>query len=482
MQTETIIREQQNIFQKTARQYEKAYMNWIYRIGMLLVGFPFQILVFLVFLYKKYVKHQNGQVSSKAEQLLKAEGYDQSLRERLRAQEESKQAFFNKRLSEKETEKKVDQLFEKQFQEAVDARAQELFMQSGREKITFLKQTTNFIADPKYFVLSVLLGFPMYLLLMIHAFPFMKYLFERLLMMVFVILGVTVVVFTLLYFSPSDPARNIIGETATQAQIDNFRGMYGLDDPYIVQLGRTIKGVFSFDLGNAYSGNQAVVSTIMRRFPVTLELSIYALIIALVVALPAGIYSAVKANTTFDHVFMFIALIGLSIPSFWQGLIFILTFSIELGWLPATYNAANAASLIMPSVVLGTLLMASVARMTRSSTLEVINEDYILTARSKGLSNRRVILKHAVPNALIPIVTIIGLQFGGVLGGAAVTEQVFNINGIGRYIVDRQFIPDIPSVLGGVIYIAIVLSVVNVFVDMLYALIDPRIRTNLKRY
>ncbi|WP_225743017.1 ABC transporter permease [Marinilactibacillus sp. Marseille-P9653] len=479
---ETIIRQDQGVLQKTARQYEKAYMNWIYRIGLLLLGFPFQLVVLLVFLNKKYIKKQNGKVSSEAEQLLVQQGYDVELKNRLRQQEQSKQAFFNKKLSEKETDRKVEQVFSKQFQETIDQKAHEIYQESGREKVTFLGQTVRFLLDPKYFVLSVVLGFPMYALLIVHAFPFLKYLFERLLMMVFVILGVTVIVFTLLYFSPSDPARNIIGETATQAQIDNFRGMYGLDDPYLVQLGRTIKGVFSFDLGNAYSGNQAVVSTIMRRFPVTLELSVFALIIALVIALPAGIYSAVKANTLFDHVFMFIALIGLSIPSFWQGLVFILVFSINLGWLPATFNTENFASLIMPAVVLGTLLMASVARMTRSSTLEVINEDYILTARSKGLSNSRVILKHAVPNALIPIVTIIGLQFGGVLGGAAVTEQVFNINGIGRYIVERQFIPDIPSVLGGVIYIAIVLSVVNVVIDMLYAFIDPRIRTNLKRY
>lgn len=482
LKAETIIKQDQGFLAQVTRQYKKAFMSPLYRISLLILGFPFQLLVFLVYLYKKYVKRQNGKVSSEAKEALIQSGYDRELKAKLKKQEENKQAFFNKPLSEKETERNVEQLFSKQFQQAVNDKAHEIYQQSNREKVTFLGQTLAFISDPKFFVLSVVLGFPMYALLVIHAFPFLKYLFERLLMMVLVILGVTVIVFTLLYFSPSDPANNILGETATPAQIENFRAMYGLDDPYIVQLWRTIKGVFTFDLGNAYSGNQEVVSTIMRRFPVTLELAVFALLIALVVALPAGVYSAVKANTWFDHVFMFIALIGLSIPSFWQGLIFILAFSIELGWLPATYNAENYASLIMPAVVLGTLLMASVARMTRSSTLEVINEDYILTARSKGLSSKRVILRHAVPNALIPIVTIIGLQFGGVLGGAAVTEQVFNINGIGSYIVERQFIPDVPSVLGGVIYVAIVLSVVNVIIDMLYAFIDPRIRTNLKRY
>ncbi len=281
-------------------------------------------------------------------------------------------------------------------------------------------------------------------------------------------------------FSPSDPATNILGNQATPDQIENFRNMHGLNDSYWSQLSRTIKGVFTFDLGNAYQGNERVVTSLLRRFPVTLELTLFALSLSVIVALPAGVYAAVKANSTFDHLFMFIALIGISIPSFWQGLIFILTFSINLGWLPATYNVNNMASLIMPAVVLGTGLMASVARMTRSSTLEVINEDYILTARAKGLSRSRIILRHAVPNALIPIVTVIGLQFGGMLGGSSVTEKVFNINGVGSYIVDKQFIPDIRSVMGGVIYIAIILSIVNMFVDMLYSFLDPRIRSNIQ--
>lgn len=320
----------------------------------------------------------------------------------------------------------------------------------------------------------------MYLLLWIVSVPMVRYIANRIIAMLFVIVGVTVIVFTLLYLSPSDAALNILGNQATPQQVENFNQVHGLNDPYIVQLWRTIEGVFTFDLGISFEGNERVVTTIMRRFPVTLQLALYALMLSVSVALPSGIYAAVKANTTFDHLFMFIALIGISIPSFWQGLIFILTFSINLGWLPATYNAANLASLIMPAVVLGTALMASVARMTRSSTLEVINEDYILTARAKGLSNRRVILRHAVPNALIPVITIIGLQFGAMLGGAAVTEQVFNISGLGSYIVNKQFVPDIPSVMGGVIYIAVALSIVNLIVDLLYSFLDPRIRSRIK--
>ena len=179
---------------------------------------------------------------------------------------------------------------------------------------------------------------------------------------------------------------------------------------------------------------------------------------------------------------MFVALLGLSIPSFWQGLIFILNFSIKLHWLPATFNPDNWLSMIMPVIVLGTGLTASVARMTRSSTLEVIHEDYMITARAKGLSKGTILMKHAVRNAIIPIITVIGLQFGGMLGGSAVTEKVFNISGIGSYIVDKQFIPDIPAIMGGVVYTAITISLVNVIIDILYAFFDPRIRSKMKQY
>ena len=182
----------------------------------------------------------------------------------------------------------------------------------------------------------------------------------------------------------------------------------------------------------------------------------------------------------FDYVFMLLALLGLSIPNFWLGLILILNFSINLGWLPATYSPTNWLTLIMPAIVLGTSLAASVARMTRSSMLEVISADYIVTARAKGLSKKTVILKHALGNAMIPIVTVIGLQFGGMLGGSAVTEKVFNVNGIGSYIVDKQFIPDIPIVLAGVVYVAIIISIVNLLVDILYAFLDPRIKSKIK--
>ena len=414
------------------------------------------------------------------EKLFIENGNSVALKNKLKNQEQNKVKFLDQHPSASQMERQVNELYRKDSQREIKKMVQNYYKNSKTGAQSYLQTTIGWLSSPVGAILSFILAWPMYLFLLIVSIPTLHYLVNRLLMMFFVIIGVTFIVFTLLYFSPSDPAKNILGNQATPQQIENFRQLHGLNDSYFVQLTKTIKGVFTFDLGNAYAGNERVVTTILRRFPVTLKLTLYALLLSVIVALPAGIYAAVKANTTFDHLFMFIALLGISIPSFWQGLIFILTFSINLGWLPATYSSSNGLSLLMPAVVLGTGLMASVARMTRSSTLEVINEDYILTARAKGLSKSRVILRHAVPNALIPIITIIGLQFGGMLGGSSVTEKVFTINGIGSYIVDKQFIPDIPSVMGGVIYIAIILSIVNVFVDLLYSFLDPRIRSRVK--
>lgn len=468
-----------NWLQKVGQSYKEASQQPFIALGLCLLSFPFQLLVLIRYLLKSQ-PFEKRTVEHEIKTEFEESGAATSLKDKLQAQEKRKVAFLKQHSSQAQMEKKVNELYRVGYQKETQERVEAYYKESNREQPIFLNETAHWLEQPLGFVLSLLLGFPMYFLLLVVSIPTLRYIINRLVMMVFVIIGVTIIVFTLLYLSPSDSATNILGEQATPEQIVNFNAVHGLDDPYLTQLGRTIKGIFTFDLGNAFEGNERVVTTIMRRFPVTLQLTLFALILSIAVAFPAGIYAAVKANTTFDHLFMLIALIGISIPSFWQGLIFILTFSINLGWLPATYNADNIASLIMPAVVLGTGLMASVARMTRSSTLEVINEDYILTARAKGLSNRRVILRHAVPNALIPIVTIIGLQFGGMLGGSSVTEKVFNINGVGSYIVDKQFVPDIPSVMGGVVYIAIILSIVNVFIDLLYSFIDPRIRSRIK--
>lgn len=461
---------------KQIQTYRKTYQQSLFsRILLLFLSFPFQLIV--------WIHNRISSNESKRNYINKSlsnfhdtdEGI--ALKKKMIAEEEQKNRFLQLNLTADEIESRAEKqyliLAQKQVENTIESEQALLLYDQ-------LDTTAQWMRTPIGFVLSLIFGFPMHILVFIYARPLLRYIVSRLAYTFIVIIGVTTIVFTLLYLSPSNPAENILGEQATAEQYENFNRIHGLNDPYLVQLWRTIKGVFTFDLGNSFVGNENVISIILRRFPVTWNLTLFALFISIIIALPAGIYAAVKTNTTFDHLFMLIALVGISIPSFWQGLVFILTFSIQLGWLPATYQAGNFVSLLMPAVVLGTGLMAAVARMTRSSMLDVLHEDYILTARSKGLSQRRVILRHGVLNALIPIVTLIGLQFGGMLGGSAITEEVFNIRGIGSFIVERQFIPDIPAVMGGVIYVAIAISIVNLVIDLLYNLLDPRIRSRIK--
>ena len=431
------------------KTYQHMHSRWPYRMALWLLGLPLHI----VLIARRTTTQDEQQVD---------------LTQQLTTEEHNKQTYFGQNKTQAQTAKIV-------AKRLAQVRRQE---QGGKQS---LAQTFGQLMTSRAgFITAVILAWPMLLLMQLYRMPILRYVIERLIQMVFVIFGVTWIVFTLLYFSPSDPAVNILGIQATPGQIENFNQLYGLNDSYWIQLARTMKGVATFDFGYTYVGNELVIDALLRRFPVTLQVTFFSLGIALVIAIPAGIYAAVKANSLFDQFFMFLALIGLSIPTFWLGLIFIFNFAIKNRWLPATYNPSNTWSLLMPAIVLGTSLAAAVARMTRGSTLEVIHEDYLLTARSKGLSNWRIIWRHVIPNALIPVITVIGLQFGGMLGGSAVTEQVFNINGVGSYIVEKQFVPDIPAVLGGVIYIAIIVSIVNLVVDLLYALVDPRIRTTLK--
>ncbi|MGN7477362.1 ABC transporter permease [Solibacillus silvestris] len=392
-------------------------------------------------------------------------------------EERTKARFFKKVIDEQKISATANMLTEQKLNREVEKQ----LAATGALKDSYKSYFSNLLKKPPFLIISIIPGIFMYLLLIVTSNPFIRFIFERLLQSVFVIIGVATLVFTILYISPFDPARNLLGVEATPAQIENFNKLYGLDQPYLVQLWHSLSGLFTFDLGTSFAGKEDVTQSILNKFPVTLEIALFSLLMAIAIAIPVGIISAVRPNSFIDYMFMLIALIGLSIPSFWQGLIFIMTFSLELKWFPATYNPGNWMSIVLPIVVLGTSITASIARMTRSSMLEVIHEDYIITAKAKGLSERKVITKHAIRNAMIPIITVIGLLFGGMLGGASVTEKVFNISGIGSYIVDKQFIPDIPAILGGVVYIAITISIVNMLIDILYAFFDPRIRSKMKK-
>ncbi|GLC87713.1 ABC transporter permease [Lysinibacillus piscis] len=458
------------------RTFQKLMHNRYYKALLFLLS----ILVhpFSYFFYKK-TKNSNHYQQNFEQRCLtyKEQGlYDKWLKAFM-AQEQAKASFFHDNVQNSQLQETATALADAKLTRLVE---QDL-AKEGLEHLNYWQFFNQQLKNTKFIAVTFLPALFFYVALLVLANPFLQFIVERLLQSLIVIIGVATLVFTILYISPFDPARNILGVEATPEQITNFNRLHGLDQSYLTQLWHTLTSLFTFDLGTSFAGKEDITQSIANKFPVTLEIAILSLLMAVAIAIPVGIISAVRPNSYVDYLFMFLALIGLSIPSFWQGLLFILTFALKLQWFPATYNPSNWLSLIMPIVVLGTSITASVARMTRSSMLEVIHEDYIITAKAKGLNEFTIISRHAIRNAMIPIITVIGLLFGGMLGGSAVTEKVFNISGIGSYIVDKQFIPDIPAILGGVVYVAITISIVNLVIDILYAFFDPRIRSKMRK-
>ncbi|WP_053956423.1 nickel ABC transporter permease [Inediibacterium massiliense] len=307
-----------------------------------------------------------------------------------------------------------------------------------------------------------------------------RYILKRLLMLIPVILGVTFIIFTMMYFTPGDPAKIMLGESAPHTEVLKLREELGLNDPFFVQFGRYVKNaVIHQDIGRSYTTKRPVLEMIMTRFPATLKLAALGVLVAVLIGIPTGIISATKQYSLFDNIAMVIALLGVSMPNFWQGLMGILVFSVYLGWLPSS-GFHTPAHWILPALTIGTSTAAIITRMTRSSMLEVIRQDYIRTARAKGQVESKVIIRHALKNALIPIITVVGLQFGYLLGGAVLTESIFAVPGVGRLMVDCIKARDFPVVQGGVLFIAVTFSFVNLIVDILYAFVDPRIRSQYK--
>jgi len=308
-----------------------------------------------------------------------------------------------------------------------------------------------------------------------------KYILKRLLSLIPVMLGVSLIIFTMMYFTPGDPARIMLGEAAPEEQVQQLRDEMGLNDPFFIQYGNWLRGiVLEGDVGTSFRTRRSVSDEIMDRFPATLQLAAAGAVVSIVIGVPIGIISATKQYSIFDNVSMFVALLGVSMPNFWMAMLLILLFAVNLNWLPSSGLNQGFRSLILPAITLGTGSAAIIARMTRSSMLEVIRQDYIRTARAKGQVESKVVNRHALKNALIPIITVIGLQFGGLLGGAILTETVFSIPGVGRLMVDAIAARDFPVVQGGVLFIAVTFSLVNLIVDILYAFVDPRIKSQYK--
>ena len=304
-----------------------------------------------------------------------------------------------------------------------------------------------------------------------------RYVIKRILMMIPVMLGVTFVIFSMMYISEGDPARMILGEGAQEAEVEALREELGLNDPFLTRYVNYIKGIVTEgDLGVSYTTGRSVSEEIFDRWPTTMLLAVLSVLLATAIGVPTGIISATKQYSIFDNLAMVLALVGVSMPNFWQGLVLILVFSVYLGILPPS-GFYGPMYWILPAVTIGTSTAATITRMTRSSMLDVIRQDYIRTARAKGLSERVTITRHALKNALIPIITVVGLQFGRGLGGAILTESIFSIPGLGKLMVDSIKSRIYPVVQGGVLFIAIAFSLINLLVDILYAYADPRIKS-----
>ena len=307
-----------------------------------------------------------------------------------------------------------------------------------------------------------------------------RYIAKRILWMIPIILGVAILVFTMMTFCPGDPAEIILGTTATVENLAAKRAELGLDQPYLIRLATYLSDVFiHFDLGSSWITNVNIAASIAERMPRTLVLAVITLFIAFGLGIPLGVVAATHQNKWQDHVSMVLALIGVAIPNFWLALLLIILFSVKLGWLPAMGIGTGITGLkyyILPAVSNCAGALANCARQTRSSMLDVIRADYITTARAKGVPESAVISKHALKNALIPIITMMGTSFGRLLGGAMIIETIFSLPGMGSYIIGAVNNRDYPIVQGGSIVLAIAFSIAMLLIDLLYAAVDPRIK------
>jgi len=306
---------------------------------------------------------------------------------------------------------------------------------------------------------------------------------RRLLSAIPVLFIVSLISFGLMRLIPGDPAASIAGPSATPAQIDQLRRDLGLDEPLLLQLLHYYQGLLQGDFGKSLLLGKGVLAATLERLPVTIGLSLYALVLTLLIGVTSGIIAALRQNTWVDQVAMMIAMLGISIPNFFLGLLMIIFFAVQLGWLPSGGYVPFSQdpigwlrSTTMPAISLALLQAGLLARITRSGMLEVLRQDYVRTARAKGLPERQVILKHALANALIPIVTVVGIIISLLLSGAVVTEALFSLPGMGQLLTQAVLSRDYPMVQGGLLLVTTFLVVVNILVDILYALIDPRVR------
>lgn len=302
-----------------------------------------------------------------------------------------------------------------------------------------------------------------------------RYIGKRLLQMIPILIIVAILIFTLMSLVPGDPVQIMLGDSATVEQIEEARAAWGLDKPFLVRLGEYLVDLVHLDFGTSYTQGTNVGDELLARFPKTLTLAFFSILFTVVIGVPIGIHCAINANKVSDKIWMFLTMLGNSMPGFWLALLLVLLFSVQLKWLPSNGDS-SLKYFILPVIANSIGSLADIARQTRSSMLEVIRSDFVVTARSKGLSERDVIWKHALPNALIPIITLCGSRFGFMLGGTVIIESVFSIAGIGTYLVNGINSRDYPVVQGCIIYIAFIFAFIMLITDLIYAYVDPRIK------
>ena len=302
-----------------------------------------------------------------------------------------------------------------------------------------------------------------------------RFLARRLVLTIPVLLGVATLVFSLIHLIPGDPAQAMLGEAAPQSDVLELRRRLGLDRPLLEQYGVFLQGLVRGDLGTSLRTGMPVTDQIVERMPATFELAAAAMLVAIAFSMPLGILAAVRRGTMVDHAAMTVSLAGVSVPNFWLGPLLAIVFAVELGWLPVS-GRGTWAHLVLPAISLGAALAAILARMTRATMLEELREQYVVAARARGVSRARAILRHAFRNSLIPVVTLVGLQFGAVLTGAVITETIFAWPGIGRLLIQSIGFRDYPLVQGCILLIALTYVGVNLLTDVVYGVLDPRIR------
>ena len=302
-----------------------------------------------------------------------------------------------------------------------------------------------------------------------------RFLARRLVLTIPVLLGVATLVFSLIHLIPGDPAQAMLGEAAPQSDVEELRRQLGLDRPLAQQYAAFLGGLVKGDLGTSLRTGLPVTEQIVERMPATFELAAAAMLVAILFSMPLGIAAAVRRGTVVDHAAMTVSLAGVSVPNFWLGPLLAIVFAVELGWLPVS-GRGTWGHLVLPAVSLGAALAAILARMTRATMLEELREPYVQAARARGVSKLRAILRHAFRNSLIPVVTLVGLQFGAVLTGAVITETIFAWPGIGRLLIQSIGFRDYPLVQGCILLIAVTYVGVNLLTDMVYGVLDPRIR------